>query len=330
MAQRINTLFTDLLGDHRPLLADGAMGTSLFALGLESGGCPELLNIEQAEIIEKVHRSFVEAGSDIILTNTFGGNARRLALHDMADRVAELNTAAVAIARRVADSVDRPVVVAGSIGPTGDLFEPIGPLSFDEAVPVFREQAAALADAGADVLWIETLSSREELFAAAEACRGHGLPVVATLSFDTHGKTMMGVSPQEVAEWAVELELSAIGANCGIGPGDVVAATLAIVAHSAGIPVVAKANCGIPLYGDGELVYPSEPSTMRDYGDFALRAGATVIGACCGSTGDHIAVLREVIDGHQGGTTTYDEIATRYELSRPERTTRRRPNRRSR
>ena len=140
---------------------------------------------------------------------------------------------------------------------------------------------------------------------------------------------MMGVSPKQVGEWAAELGLDAVGANCGIGPGDVVAATLELVAAAGGIPVVAKANCGIPLYGDGELVYPSEPRTMEDYGDLALRAGAAIVGACCGSTGDHIAVLRNVLDGHGGGTTTYEEVAARYELSRPERTTRRRKNRRS-
>ena len=310
-------------------MADGAMGTSLFALGLESGGCPELLNIEQPELIATVHRNFVDAGSDIILTNTFGGNARRLALHKLEDQVTELNAAGVAIARDAADATNRPVVVAASVGPTGDLFEPLGPLTFERAVEVFREQAIALVDAGADVLWIETLSSKEELFAAAEGCGGLGVSVVATLSFDTHGKTMMGVSPAEVGVWAGELGLAAIGANCGIGPGDVVAAALELGQSANGIPVIAKANCGIPLYGEGELVYPSEPTTMNDYGDFALRSGAHIVGACCGSTGDHIAVLRNVVDAHGGGSTTYEEIARRYQLSRPERTTRRRQNRRA-
>ncbi len=322
-------LFDRLLRSGTPLVADGAMGTSLFALGLESGGCPELLNVEQPDLIAKVHRAFVEAGSDIILTNTFGGNTRRLALHGLEHRVDELNTAAVAIAREVADEAGRSVVVAGSIGPTGDLYEPLGPLDVATAGEVFRTQALALVAAGVDVLWIETLSSKEELFAAVEACSGLGVPVTATLSFDTHGKTMMGIAPAEVGEWATELGLAAVGANCGIGPGDVIAAALELREHAGGIPVIAKANCGIPLYGEGELVYPSEPSTMSDYADLALRAGARIVGACCGSTGDHIAVLRDVVDGHDGGATTRDEIVRRYQLTRPERTTRRRRNRRA-
>ncbi|MDQ3499952.1 MAG: homocysteine S-methyltransferase family protein, partial [Actinomycetota bacterium] len=140
------TTFTELLDTGTPLVADGAMGTTLFSLGLEGGGCPELLNVEQPDLVEKVHRGFVEAGADIILTNTFGGNRRRLALHGLEGRVAELNIAAVNVARRAADLADRPVTVAGSIGPTGDLFAPLGQLSTEEGVQVFTEQAAALAE----------------------------------------------------------------------------------------------------------------------------------------------------------------------------------------
>ena len=193
--------FTDLLADHPYLVADGAMGTTLFSLGLEGGGCPELLNVEEGDLVEKVHRRFIEAGADIVLTNTFGGNRLRLDLHKLGDRVAELNRAGVAVARRAADLADRPVAVAGSVGPTGELFEPLGTLSHERGVEVFTEQCEALADAGADVIWIETISSYEELDAAVEAASGTGLPIAATLSFDTAGHTMMGIHPRAFGRW---------------------------------------------------------------------------------------------------------------------------------
>ncbi len=228
-AEAGHTTFTELLADHRYLVADGAMGTTLFSLGLEGGGCPELLNIEEGDLVEKVHRGFIDAGADIILTNTFGGNRLRLDLHDLGDRVAELNRAGVEAARRAADLADRPVAVAGSVGPTGELFEPLGTLSHERGVEVFGEQCEALAEAGADVIWIETISSFEELKAAVEAASRTGLPIAATLSFDTAGHTMMGIHPRDLGQWWLgHQEVTAIGANCGIGPGDAVAAAHAI------------------------------------------------------------------------------------------------------
>ena len=148
------TNFEEMLAAGGVLVADGAMGTTLFSLGLEGGGCPELLNVERPELVEEVHARFVEAGADIILTNTFGGNERRLRLHGLQNRVEELNAAAVARARRATAASGRQVAIAGSIGPTGDLFEPLGPLTHDEGVAVFRRQGLALAEAGVDVLWI--------------------------------------------------------------------------------------------------------------------------------------------------------------------------------
>jgi 5-methyltetrahydrofolate--homocysteine methyltransferase len=311
------TAFTTLLGRQVPLVADGAMGTTLFSLGLEGGGCPELLNVDQPDLIEKVHRGFIDAGSDIILTNTFGGNRRRLALHQLSDRVGELNRAAVEIARRAADQAGRIVAVAGSIGPTGDLLEPLGPLSHDEAVAVFAEQSAALAEAGADVLWIETLSSFEELNAAVEAAATIGIPYTATLSFDTAGHTMMGVSPQALGQWwNTHRDVSAIGANCGIGPGDAVATAFGIHQVAPDAITITKANCGIPLYKTEGLVYPIGPDKMYDYVELALRSGTRIIGACCGSTPDHVAAIREAVDTFNGGgLPTSEEIETRLEAT---------------
>jgi methionine synthase I (cobalamin-dependent) len=326
------TTFTKLLDEHRYLVADGAMGTTLFALGLEGGGCPELLNVEQPDLIEKVHRGFIDSGSDIILTNTFGGNRRRLALHKLEDRVEELNRAAVEIARRAADQAGRLVAVAGSIGPTGDLLEPLGPLSHADAVAVFTEQCRALADAGADVLWIETISSFEELNAACEAAATTGIPYTATLSFDTAGHTMMGVSPRALGEWWKEHQaVAAVGANCGIGPGDAVATAFGIHEVAPEAITITKANCGIPLYKTEGLVYPIGPERMVDYVELALRSGARIIGACCGSTPDHIAAIREAVDTFAGGELpSFEEIQQRLEATavRPNDTTERRSGRR--
>ena len=311
-------IFRDLLSQGRPLVADGAMGTTLFSLGLEGGGCPELLNVEQPDLVEKVHRGFIDAGADIILTNTFGGNCRRLALHRLEDRVAELNAAAVAVARRATDLADRPVAIAGSIGPTGDLFAPLGPLSHDEGVEVFAEQAQALAAAGADVLWIETISSFEELGAAVVAAQTTGLPYTTTLSFDTAGHTMMGISPRALGEWWNEhAHVAAIGANCGVGPGDAVAAAWEIEAVAPGVITICKANCGIPLYqSEGGLTYPIGPDQMGEYVELGLRSGARIIGACCGSTPDHIAAIRESIDAYRPGERpALSEITARLDAS---------------
>ena len=312
------TAFERLLADKGTLVADGAMGTTLFEMGLESGGCPELLNVEQSDLVRRVHQAFVDAGADIILTNTFGGNRRRLALHRLDGRVAELNAAAASIAASVRDATDRPILVAGSIGPTGDLFEPLGPLTIQEGVAVFHEQATALAEAGVDVLWIETLSSWEELSAAIEGCGGLGLPTVATLSFDTNGKTMMGISPRKFGEWWASQENPpiAIGANCGIGPGDAVAAAFDITSVAPAVPVITKANCGVPLYKTDAPEYPVGPEGMADYVELAVRSGARIIGSCCGSTPAHVAAIRAAVDvGLVGVRPERAEIEQRLEAA---------------
>ncbi len=301
--------FQDLLSS-RTLVADGATGTALFDLGLESGGCPEQLNIDRPDLISKVHNGYLEAGADLILTNTFGGNRARLRLHGLEEHVAELNGAAAALAQQAAAQADRPVVVAGSVGPTGELYKPIGPFDREEGVEIFSEQAAALVEAGVDVLWIETLSSFEELSAAVDACAGRGIPVTATLSFDTNGHTMMGISPGQYADWwNHDQRLVGIGVNCGIGPADNVAAAAGIARATTGVALIVKGNCGIPLYQDDALVYPSGPEMMTAYATMAMRAGADVVGACCGSGFDHIAEVRKAVDAFEGGQApTLEEI----------------------
>ncbi len=286
--------FSQALAEGRVLVADGAMGTTLFSLGLEGGGCPELLNVERPSLVADVHRRFASAGADLVLTNTFGGNARRLALHGASHRVRELNLAAVQVARRATSSFE--TLVAGSVGPTGDLLAPLGPLGHDQAVDVFAEQISALVEGGVDVVWIETISSLEELAAAVEAATRFDVPVAATLSFDTAGRTMMGVRGTDVANWTGIDQLAAVGANCGVGPGDAVAAVFDITEARPRTVGVAKPNCGMPLYQTDRLVYPIGPEGMEDFVDLAVRSGAKVVGTCCGSTPEHIAAVRAAVD----------------------------------
>lgn len=293
-------MFKELL-DSRPwLLADGATGTNLFEMGLTSGDSPEFWNVDHPDRVETLHRSFVEAGADIILTNTFGCNARRLMLHGAQGRVRELAMAAVSIARKVADGAGRPVAVAGSVGPTGDLFEPLGPMTHEAAVSVFAEQMKALADAGADVIWIETMSAPEEMKAAAAAAATVGLPFVITASFDTAGRTMMGLPPPAIADLAGELSPApvAVGANCGVGASDLLASILAITEAHPEAVVIAKANCGIPTVLGDRTIYSGTPELMGDYARLALDAGARIIGGCCGTSARHLKAMHAALRSH--------------------------------
>jgi len=298
MSDRLSTLLA-----QRPwLLADGATGSNLFNMGLVSGEAPELWNISHPDRILALHTSFVDAGADIILTNSFGGTRYRLKLHNAETRIRELNVSAARIARAAADASGREVVVAGSIGPTGEILQPIGPLSADAAREAFAEQAAALAEGGADVLWIETMSSREEVEAAIEGARSSGLPVVSTLSFDTNGRTMMSLMPSELAAIHRSHGLLACGSNCGVGPSEMVASILNLAtASDPSAVLVAKANCGIPQYVDGAIQYNGTPELMATYACMAFDAGARIIGGCCGTTAEHLRVMRAALQRHTRG-----------------------------
>lgn len=291
-----------LLDKQGLLLADGATGTNLFAVGLQTGDAPELWNIDYPERIANLHRSFIDAGSDIILTNSFGGTHYRLALHKAGNRVAELNSAAARLARAQADAADRTVLVAGSMGPTGEILAPNGPVSIDEARSAFAEQAQALAEGGADILWIETISSAEEIEAAVLGAADVGLPIVYTVSIDTNGRTMMGLTPAETLKISTSLNthITAVGSNCGVGASEVVAAVCNLVtaADTLGVrpALVAKANCGIPDYVDGKIVYSGTPELMAQYAVLSANAGASIIGGCCGTTPEHVKAMRKAID----------------------------------
>ena len=295
------------------VLADGATGTNLFAAGLMSGDAPELWNTQHPDRIAALHRGFIEAGADIVLTNSFGGTRYRLKLHHADDRVHELNAAAARIARSEADASGREVVVAGSIGPTGEILEPLGPLSVADARAAFAEQAAALAAGGADVLWIETMSSKEEVEAAIAGARSTGLPVVSTLSFDTNGRTMMSLTPSELAAIHRTHGLLACGSTCGVGPSELVASIVNLATASEPSAVlVAKSNCGLPQYVDGAIRYDGTPELMGTYACLAFDAGARIIGGCCGTTPAHLRAMRTALERHtQGPRPDADAIETR-------------------
>lgn len=293
---------TSLLAQRPWLLADGATGSNLFDRGLQSGDAPELWNADHPDRIAGLARAFIEAGADIILTNSFGGTRYRLKLHKAEDRVGELNEKAARIARAEADRAGRPALVGGSIGPTGEILEPLGPLSIEDARDAFAEQAAALARGGADLLWIETMSSVEETEAAVAGARTSGLPVVATLSFDTNGRTMMGITPSELAGLHRKHDLAACGSNCGVSPSELVASIVNLAAASDPSAIlVAKSNCGIPQYVDGAIRFNGTPELMAQYACLSLDAGARIIGGCCGTTPDHLRIMRRALESHVRG-----------------------------
>jgi methionine synthase I (cobalamin-dependent) len=300
-----------LLAEGRPLLADGATGTNLFTMGLVSGETPERWNAEHPERIRALHQSFVDAGSDIILTNSFGGNRRRLMLHNLEARTHEMNKLAAEIARSVADKAGRRMVVAGSVGPTGDLLAPLGPLTEDEAVEVFIEQIEGLKAGGADVVWIETMSATEEIRAAATAAAKVGMPYTVTASFDTAGRTMMGVAPAalDTIVEAFDPRPLAFGANCGVGASDLLVAILAMSAADPNAVLIAKANAGVPHWHGAEIHYSGTPELMELYAGLAVDCGAKIVGGCCGNTAAHVAAMRRGLDAHKAGARpTTDEV----------------------
>ncbi|MHA6267932.1 betaine--homocysteine S-methyltransferase [uncultured Aliiroseovarius sp.] len=304
---------TKLMTERDWLMADGATGTTLFNMGLTSGDAPELWNVEQPDNIRALYRGAVEAGSDIFLTNTFGGNASRLKLHDAQNRVRELNSAGAALGREIADASGRTVVVAGSIGPTGDIMEPMGSLTFDSAVEMFHEQAEGLKEGGADVLWVETISAPEEYKAAARAAELADMPWCGTMSFDTAGRTMMGLTSADLAQMVETLPKPplAFGANCGVGASDLLRTVLGFAAQGSERPIIAKGNAGIPKYVDGHIHYDGTPELMAEYAVLARDCGATIIGGCCGTTPDHLRAMRAALETRPRSDTrpTLDQIA---------------------
>ncbi len=295
--------FADFLAEKDVLLADGATGTNLFNMGLQSGDAPELWNTDEPKKIMALYQGSVDAGSDLFLTNSFGGTAARLKLHDAQGRVRELNRAAAELGREVADRMDRKIAVAGSVGPTGEIMLPVGELSHELAVEMFHEQAEALKEGGVDVLWVETISAPEEFRAAAEAFALADMPWCGTMSFDTAGRTMMGVTSADLAQLVEEFANAplAFGANCGTGSSDILRTVLGFAAQGTERPIISKGNAGIPKYVDGHIHYDGTPELMGEYAVMARNSGAKIIGGCCGTMPDHLRAMREALDTRPRG-----------------------------
>lgn len=300
------------LADRDWLLADGATGTNLFNMGLMSGDAPEFWNETEQDKIRALYRGAVEAGSDLFLTNSFGANASRLKLHDAAHRAYDLSKLAAELGREIADAAGREVIVAGSVGPTGEIMGAAGSLSHERAVEMFEETARGLMDGGADVLWVETISAPEEFKAAAEAFANVGAPWCGTMSFDTAGRTMMGMTSADMVKMVEDLPNPPIGfgANCGVGASDLLRTVLGFVAQGTERPIIAKGNAGIPKYHDGHIHYDGTPDLMAEYALMARNSGARIIGGCCGTMPDHLRAMRAALETHDPGPRpTLDQIA---------------------
>ncbi len=267
---------------------DGAMGTMLQSGGLKAGACPEFMNVEAPEVVKKIHRAYIEAGSTIITTNTFGASRLKLAHYGLENRVRELNFAAVKIAKEVAGD---NIKVAGDIGPTGKFISPLGDLDFDDAYKIFYEQATALAEAGADFLIIETCIDIQEmratLLAAKDACN---LPIICQLSYSEDGRTVTGTDPQSAAVILENMGASVIGVNCSLGPEQLVP-VVKILAGNCSVPISVQPNAGMPYLEDGKTKFPMDAKTFGSWGAKLVEAGATYLGGCCGTTPDHIREL---------------------------------------
>lgn len=284
--------------ERRVLVLDGAMGTLLQERGLPPGGCPELMNRTAADVVAAIHREYTEAGADIIVTNTFGGNRVKLAHYGLQDEVVELNRRAVELARQAAGSNG---FVAGSIGPTGRFLEPVGDAGFAEMLEVFAEQVRALADAGADLITFETFLDIRELRAGVIACHDVcTLPVVAQMTFDDGGRSVLGTPPEAAAVTLDALGVDVIGSNCGLGI-DGIYAVLERMRSVCVRPLIAQANAGLPQLIDGCTVFPGTPEGMTAFHERLIALGARIIGGCCGTTPQHIRTIRTALEGYPQG-----------------------------
>lgn len=288
----------DLIDPARTLLFDGAMGTMLQEAGLDDGGAPELWNVERPDDILAIHRGYLDAGARVVTTNTFGGTRPRLDMHGLGDRVEELSRAGAEVARRAAQPYG--ALVAGDLGPTGELLEPLGELTGEQAEELFAEQLRGLVAGGIDLVLIETMSDLAEAEAAVRAARrvAPELPVVATLSFDTKLRTMMGVTPAQAVTALSALGVSAIGANCGRGPEEMetVMAEMA-AARPEGVLLIAQSNAGLPHVVGDHFEYDKDPSDMAAHAQRLRAVGVDIIGACCGSTPAHVGAMSGALAG---------------------------------
>ena len=281
------------------LTSDGAMGTMLQERGLTDGGAPELWNVDHADVVEGILEEYAAAGAQLLTTNTFGGSRPRLQMHGLEDRVHELNRAGAAVARRVADRHPGTWVM-GDVGPSGELMEPMGTLTMEDAEALFTEQIRGLVDGGVDAILIETMSDLSEVEAAVRAAHAVApdMPVITTLSFDTNLRTMMGVKPAVAVQTLAGLGVRVIGANCGRGTDEMrIIAREMVEARPEGVYLITQSNAGLPQLVGGEFVYTGTPDDMGAFAQEMQDLGIDIVGSCCGSTPAHTRAIRSALAG---------------------------------
>src|ERR1700676_514321 len=279
---------------HFPVLCDGAMGTLLYSKGVFINRCYDELNLSQPDLIRAIHHEYLQAGAEIVETNTFGANAFRLARHSIADKVSDINRAGARLPGGAAKSFD--VWVAGSVGPLGTRIEPLGKTSFEEARQAFREQIAALAEGGVDLLMLETFGYLEELHQAMLAAKDVGakLPLVVQVTIDEDGNCLDGSDPATFAPRLEDWGADVIGCNCSVGPVAMLDAIERVRALTS-LPLAAQPNAGIPRSVDGRNIYLCSPEYMASYARKFVAAGVRIVGGCCGTTPDHIRVMKAAL-----------------------------------
>jgi homocysteine S-methyltransferase len=293
---------------HGPLVADGGMGTALIDAGVGPAECMEALNVTAPARVAAIHAAFVGAGAGLVITNTFGANRHRLEHHGLADRVREICAAGVAVAREAGD-----VLVGGSVGPLGVRLQPYGRVRPADAYDAFREQMSVLADAGVDVLVIETQTDVRELEEGVRAARdaAPGIAVIASATFTRDDRTLLGDRPEDVARRLAELEVDVIGVNCGEGPAQTVRVIDAMVPHAGDAPLAARPNAGGPTQVGGRFVYPATPDYVGSIASELVGRGVAIVGGCCGTGPTHTRAIAGAVDQVRTGTRTTGVAAAR-------------------
>src|SRR5580693_5473641 len=297
-----------------PVLCDGAMGTLLYAKGIFINRCYDELNLSQPELIRAVHHDYLQAGAEIIETNTFGANSFRLARHSLADRVRDINLAGASVAHEAAKSFD--VWVAGSVGPLGVRIEPLGKTAFEEARAAFRQQIEALVEGGVDLLMLETFGYVEELHQAVLACRDVNakIPIIAQVTIDEDGNCLDGSDPEAFAARLTEWNVDVLGINCSVGPVAMLDAIERVRAVTS-LPLSAQPNAGMPRSVEGRNIYLCSPEYMASYARKFVAAGVQLIGGCCGTTPDHIRAMKSAL--RVGGARSKTPVAPAIGEAKP-------------
>ena len=295
----LESTFLERLG-QQILVMDGAMGTLLQQYGLKAGECPEIWNITNIDTVKKIHTSYLEAGADIILTNTFGANGLKLQKYGLRDRLSEINVQAVKLAKKAIEDYQKnhlaPFFIAGSIGPTGEILEPCGEVKNEEVFAAYREQIKALASTEVDFILLETFYNLDEIKIALKAVKeSSNLPVFASMSFDESLKTIYGITPEKAIEVLFQEGADGIGANCGSGP-DVLYKVMAKMRGITNAPLLVKPNAGIPYLENNKVIYPATPQEMAEYTEKYIQLKINIIGGCCGTTPEHIKATAQKVE----------------------------------